>query len=267
MLLLNYSVFLPKDKSALNNTPLFILHGLMGSMDNWRTQAKKLSLFRPVYTLDLRNHGNSPHVSSMSYREMCDDVINVAIHEDIKMFHLLGHSMGGKVAMQLSFSHPELINQLVIVDIAPKAYPLWHQKMLYGVLNTPLRTLNTRKDIDTYLTDWIDDPNERAFMLKNLTRVVGREKQLRYEWRCNLEAISRAYLKIAGFYNPSNKQFLGNTLFIRGENSNYILDSDIPLIISNFPHCIDMTITNSGHLPHIQQADTFFYQVNQFLMA
>ena len=126
--LLDYRIFTPEKEEANARTPLFILHGLLGSMDNWRTQAGKLSVNRPVITMDLRNHGNSPHLKGMGYRDMYEDVIKVADHLNISRFNLLGHSMGGKVAMQLALSQDELqsgsqtdlVNSLVIVDIAPR---------------------------------------------------------------------------------------------------------------------------------------------------
>jgi esterase len=258
-MLLKYKTF----NSEFNNkkTPLFILHGLLGSMDNWRTQAKRLSKGRPVYTLDLRNHGNSPHVRGMSYREMYEDVIGVIKHEKLKEVHLLGHSMGGKVAMQLALAQASLLKSLIIVDIAPKPYPLWHQKTLQAVMNAPVATMSSRQDIDDYLKPSIEDTAERSFMIKNLTR---NKETGGFSWRCNLQEISRGYLKIAGF-STALEQFPNNTLFIRGENSNYIDKSDQPLIQNLFPQAEIFSINHSGHLPHIQQADDFFEMVNTFL--
>lgn len=266
--LLNYKVFIPEGIVAQKNTPLFILHGLMGSMDNWRSQAKRLSQFQPVLTLDLRNHGQSPHLKGMSYREMYEDVINVAAHEKISTFHLLGHSMGGKVAMQLALAHESMIKSLIIVDIAPKPYPLWHQKMLQGVMSAPIETMQNRSQVDEYLKPWIEDQGERTFMLKNLKRnnVGNKESSTGFSWRCNLEEISKGYLKIAGF-TTAHQQYTHNTLFIRGENSNYIQETDIPLIHSLFPIVEITTINDSGHLPHFQQAEIFYNSVKEFLSS
>lgn len=257
--LLHYKAFLPEKENSRQRTPLIILHGLLGSMDNWRSQTKRLSEFRSVYTLDLRNHGNSPHLKGMSYREMYDDVIKVTNHLKIKQFHLLGHSMGGKVAMQLSLAHPSLVKSLIVVDIAPKPYPLWHQKTLQGVMNAPVEEMTSWQQIDEYLQPWIEDPGERTFMLKNLKRDGDH-----FKWRCNLEEISRGYLKIAGFSNAM-ATFPGRTLFIKGEQSNYIQEADKTIIKVLFPRSKIITIKQSGHLPHFQQADEFYKIVSDFL--
>jgi len=263
MQLLNYKVFLPENpKHAEDKTPLFILHGLLGSMDNWRSQAKRLSQTRPVYTLDLRNHGGSPHIKGMSYREMYEDVINVTKHERINQFHLLGHSMGGKVAMQLALAQAAMVKSLIIVDIAPKPYPLWHQKTLQGVLSVPDTAMQSRQDANEYLKDWIEDDAERSFMLKNLKKNTKPKEG--FSWRCDLHEISRGYLKIAGF-SATQQQYSKPTLFIRGENSAYIQDADLPLIRRIFSDVEIFTINDSGHLPHFQQPEQFSKKVESFL--
>lgn len=263
MLLLNYKTFTPEDTLAQQKTPLFILHGLMGSMDNWRSQAKRLSQSRPVITLDLRNHGDSPHLKGMSYREMYEDVINVAKKENIQTFHLLGHSMGGKVAMQLALLNTSMVKSLIVVDIAPKPYPLWHQKTLQGVMSVPLETMQSRQQVDEYLKPWIEDSSERIFMLKNLKRNKAEGSQ-GFTWKCNLAEISKGYLKIAGFAT-AHQHYENKALFLSGENSNYIKKNDIPLIHSLFPNVEIISITNSGHIPHFQQADIFYKEVHGFL--
>ncbi len=265
MELLNYKIFTPEDKKNNTSTPLFILHGLLGSMDNWRSQAKRLSTTRPVITLDLRNHGDSPHIKGMSYREMYEDVIKVAKAENITSFHLLGHSMGGKVAMQLALAHPEMIESLIVVDIAPKPYPLWHQNMFQAVMTVPIDSITSRNEIDEHLKGAIEDRAERSFMLKNIKRNSSQENETpRYSWKPNLKEISRGYLKIAGF-TTALAQYSKETLFIKGENSPYIQDSDNTLIQSLFPNSTVTTIKESGHLPHIQQSDDFFDAVVLFL--
>lgn len=267
-MLLNYKKFTPEDEKARQKTPLLILHGLLGSLDNWRSQAQRLSIKRPVYALDLRNHGDSPHMKGMSYREMSDDVRQVALHENIVSFHLLGHSMGGKVAMTLALTHGDLIKHLIVVDIAPKPYPPWHLKTLQGLLSIPLDKLESRREIDEYLKHWVEDPTERAFLLKNLKRRHKRNSQkapsANYQWRCNLSEISKNYLKIAGFIHPDTR-FAGKTLFISGDKSPYIQKQDHPLIKALFPNGNIVRQKNAGHLPHIDEPDVFFNLVSQFL--
>ncbi len=267
MELLNYKIFTPEDESNKKNIPLFILHGLLGSMDNWRSQAKQLSVTRPVITLDLRNHGDSPHIKGMSYREMYEDVIKVAKAENITSFHLLGHSMGGKVAMQLALAHPELVESLIVVDIAPKPYPLWHQKLFQAVMTVAIDSITSRNEIDEHLKGAIEDRAERSFMLKNIKRNPNQESEApRYSWKPNLKEISKGYLKIAGF-TTALAQYSKETLFIKGGNSPYIQDSDNVLIQSLFPNFSIIIIKDSGHLPHIQQKDDFFDTVTLFLSS
>jgi len=259
--MLNYQIFSPESNENKSLTPLFILHGLLGSMDNWRTQAKYLSQARPVITLDLRNHGDSPHLKGMSYREMYGDVIKVAQAENIESFHLLGHSMGGKVAMQLALAHPNIVKSLIVVDIAPKPYPLWHQNLFQAIMSAPIETITSRQELDDHLKTTIEDRAERSFMLKNIKRYGDGS----YAWKPNLKEISRGYLKIAGF-TTALSQYPKATLFIKGENSPYIQETDHALIESLFPDATITTIKNSGHLPHIQQPEALSTTVTRFLL-
>jgi len=267
-MLLNFKIFSPGEIIAQQQTPLFILHGLLGSKDNWRSQAKRLSTRQPVFTLDLRNHGDSPHVKGMSYRAMANDVLKVATQEGINHFNLLGHSMGGKVAMHLALAHGNCVNRLIVVDIAPKAYPLWHLKTLQGLMSVPLDRLKSRKAIDDYLKPWIEDSTERTFLLKNLQRVTKPTTNTVYQWRCNLTEISKGYLNIAGFNHPDST-FTKESLFIKGENSPYIQQKDEALIRSLFPNLSPnkkvVVMKNAGHLPHFDDPDTFYQIVSSFL--
>ena len=268
--ILNHRIYPGETPQAEKEIPLIILHGLFGSMDNWRSQAKSLSAKRPVVIVDLRNHGNSPHIKGMSYREMYDDVIKLAKHLDIPKFDLLGHSMGGKVAMQMALAQEELkldmVNRLIVVDIAPRPYPLWHQTTLKAVLGTPVETLESRQEIDDHLKESIDDTIERAFMIKNLRRakldIDGSDTGFR--WKSDVKEIAKSYLKIAGF-TTSGQTFSNETLFIDGEDSRYMREQDHPIIKALFPNSSISTIRNSDHLPHIQQADEFFSLCDSFL--
>lgn len=265
-ILLNYQVFNQENSPESKKAPLIILHGLLGSMDNWRSQAKRLCSNRPVITFDLRNHGDSPHIEGLSYREMAEDVIRTTRHLGINHFDLLGHSMGGKVSMQLALQNESIIGRLIIVDIAPKTYPLWHQTILKGLSSVPFETLQTRQDINEYLSSWIEDRTERAFMLKNLKRINPPKDQKTFEWRCNIPEINKHYLKVASF-NETSQQFSKSTLFIKGGNSPYIQASDSSAISSLFPKSEIISIKESGHLPHFEQADSFYELTNNFLSA
>ena len=268
--LLNYKIYQAEDTVAENKPPLVILHGLLGSMDNWRGQAKRLAKNRTVITMDLRNHGNSPHLSGMSYREMYEDVLMLLNHLEIKQFDCLGHSMGGKVAMQMALANsnePEIakIQKLIIVDIAPRPYPLWHQQTLETVLKAPVAELTSRQSIDDYLQNSIEDATERGFMIKNLRRANEDDvPPTGYRWKCNMEEIARGYLKIAGF-STAGQTFNNKTIFIGGGDSPYIREQDHSIIKSLFTDATIITIENAGHLPHFQQADEFFERVDKFL--
>ncbi|MCK5902732.1 MAG: alpha/beta fold hydrolase [Cocleimonas sp.] len=259
MPLLHYKIYPTKEKRVQGH-PLIILHGLLGSMDNWHSQALRLSISRPVITVDLRNHGRSPHLKGMSYKAMVADLLTLLIHEQLTHVDLLGHSMGGKVAMLLTLQHARLINKLIVVDIAPKTYPLWHQHILSTLLQTPLSTFQSRSAIDHYLSQQITDPKKRIFLTKNIQRKTTGG----YQWRCNLSEIAKGYLNIAGF--PQQHLSVATpSYFIRGEQSHYISPEDTPLIQSMFKHAQQQTVHHAGHLPHIEQADIFYRSVQAFL--
>jgi esterase len=255
--LLNYKQF-----GDTNNPPLFMLHGLLGSMDNWRGQAQKLSSHFNVITPDLRNHGHSPHLAGMRYKDMAEDVLALADDLGISSFDLLGHSMGGKVAMNLALNHPERLNKLIIVDIAPKSYPLWHLPIFNALLSLPVNEIKSRKEANDLLVDSIESPVERAFLLKNL-KTNGSDG---YEWRCDLAEITRTYLNVANFNSAEGVTFDKPTLFIKGGKSPYldpIEDAEIISIL--FPQSSIVTIDDAGHLPHIESAETFSAHINRFL--
>lgn len=258
-LLLHYTIY-PAIHLTNKSPPLLILHGLLGSMDNWRNQAKRLSQTQTVITIDLRNHGRSPHLDGMSYKQMGLDILAIIEHEQLSSVNLLGHSMGGKVAMWLALHYPTRIATLIVVDIAPKTYPLWHQKVLTAMLSAPLSSLQTHQQVDHYLSQFIEDAKERLFLSKNLQKRENKG----YKWRCNLETIIKSYLKIAAFPVPDSV-FLNKTYFIRGENSSYIMDDDYTLIKHLFFHAEIYTIANSAHLPQIEQPNDFYQQVKTFL--
>lgn len=239
-----------------------MLHGLLGSMDNWRGQAQKLSSHFNVITPDLRNHGHSPHLAGMRYKDMAEDVLALADDLGISSFDLLGHSMGGKVAMNLALNHPERLNKLIIVDIAPKSYPLWHLPIFNALLSLPVNEIKSRKEANDLLVDSIESPVERAFLLKNL-KTNGSDG---YEWRCDLAEITRTYLNVANFNSAEGVTFDKPTLFIKGGKSPYldpIEDAEIISIL--FPQSSIVTIDDAGHLPHIESAETFSAHINRFL--
>lgn len=243
-----------------NSLPIMLLHGLLGELENWQTQAKKLAQQHYVISVDLRNHGHSPHIKGMSYREMSGDIQHLLSYLHIPKVQLLGHSMGGKVAMYLALHHPALIQNLIIVDIAPKTYPLWHENILHGMLTLPLDSFSSRKEIDQSFSSSVSNAYERGFLLKNLQR----NEAGKYSWKCDLQEIVKNYLKIAGFPKIDNS-YEGEVLFIKGEMSEYLLMKDQGLIDQYFPRNKIQGIQGAGHLPHVEQVDAFFRVVNGYL--
>lgn len=241
-------------------TPLVVLHGLLGSLDNWATFARGQTGKRTVLVMDLRNHGDSPHVDGMSYREMVEDLIEVLDALGIHACDLMGHSMGGKVAMQLALQHPAMIHRLLVVDIAPKAYPPRHQALLQAMVSMPLAAMKSRKQADEWLAPTVKHPFERGFLLKNLNRNTDGS----FRWQCNLHEIAKHYLKISGF--PASDAVCGApALFIDGGQSDYVQDEDLPLIRQYFPEALRVTVDAAGHLPHVQMPAEFTQLVEDFL--
>lgn len=242
------------------STPLVVLHGLLGSLENWHTFARGQAGKRTVLAIDLRNHGNSPPVEGMSYRDMVADIIEVLDTLKIPFIDLMGHSMGGKVAMALALQTPDRVQRLVVVDIAPKAYPPRHQALLQAMVTMPLGELGSRKQADEWLASTVKHPFERGFLLKNL----GRNSDGVFYWQCNLHEIARHYLKISGF-PVTDRQFTHPTLFIRGGQSDYVAETDLALIQSYFPAATLATLETAGHLPHVQTPAEFTARVEAFL--
>jgi len=257
VIILNYKLYGVLDHSP----PVVMLHGLLGSLDNWNSQAKKLSSYRSVISVDLRNHGDSPHVKGMSYREMAEDIITLLSYLNIKHCYLMGHSMGGKVAMTLALNFPEIVNKLLVVDIAPKAYKPRHLRILQGMSSLPLSEIKTRKEADICLSDWISTSVERGFLLKNL-----KYSQNGFYWQCDLAEITKNYLKISGFSVKKGSTYLKETLFIVGGQSDYIQPEDSQLIQQYFPVANIQVLKQAGHLPHVEDVDNFYHRMKKFFL-
>jgi esterase len=240
--------------------PIIVLHGLFGSKESWHTQASWLSEHHHVITVDVRNHGQSPHIAGMSYQEMAQDVLELIDTLGFPQVKLLGHSMGGKVCMMLALEHPERVERLLVVDIAPKKYPLHHQKLIAGMLYFPLYKLQSREQAGEWMAKLADDPLEQSFLLKNLKRAQDKS----FYWQLNLEEISRQYLKIAGFPVQPEKRYAGDVCFIRGGCSHYIKADDEPLLIQHFPNHQLITVDGTGHIPHVEKMEAFFAHASRF---
>jgi esterase len=242
--------------------PLIILHGLFGSSDNWQTLAKKFSESDlSVYLVDLRNHGRSPHAEIFSYHDMAEDVFELMNDEKIISAFIIGHSMGGKTAIDVAMHHPEKISKLVVVDMSPKKYPLQNKDVANALLEINLNELKSRKEVETQLVQKISDAGTLQFLLKNL---YWKENNS-LAWRFNLQAIAENIEKMSdeiNFVQPFEKP----ALFIRGENSNYISKDDGPLIKKYFPHAEIKTAPQSGHWVHADNPQWLFEKCLEFLI-
>jgi esterase len=240
--------------------PLLILHGLFGSLENWASQAKAFSRRFVVVAVDLRNHGRSPHVADMGYDLMADDILRLLLHLGIDKAHLIGHSMGGKTAMQFALNHAAHVDKLIVVDIAPKRYPRHHDKILDALMRIDLDKLQSRNEADAQIESAVPEPAIRSFLLKNLQR-----GERGFIWKINLPVLRDDYDKIAAAVH-AKQPFLGETLLIKGGNSEYVLTGDEAEITRFFPNVRAVSIQNTGHWPHVEKATVFGKIAGDFLL-
>jgi pimeloyl-ACP methyl ester carboxylesterase len=242
--------------------PLLILHGLFGQSDNWNTLAKNFSDKNfEVFTIDLRNHGLSPHSEEWSYELMANDIMEFIKDNNLQQPVIIGHSMGGKVAMTFALNFDGIIDKLIVVDIAPVKYPAHHQEVLIALNAVDFNKLHSRKEVEDILAKSITDFGTRQFLLKNIYWENSIENKM--NWRFNLKVISKNYDEILS--EVTHKSSFVNTLFIRGEKSNYILDNHIASINERFPNAKLIGIPNAGHWVHAEQPKLFYDEVIKFL--
>lgn len=243
--------------------PLAILHGLLGSSRNWATIAQRLAADHRIIALDLRNHGASPWGERMDYRDMAADVRATLHALGHRNFALLGHSMGGKTAMMLALAHPDEVDRLVVVDIAPAVYPPRHLGYVQAMLRQNLAGLTRRSEADTRLAAAVPDAAERAFLLQNLVFEDGRAR-----WRLNLAAIEQEMSQLVGFPElPAGARYDGPTLFVAGGRSDYLRPEHEPAILGLFPKARIARIAKAGHWLHAEQPEAFIDLVAPFLAA
>ena len=240
--------------------PIIILHGLFGTLDNWQTIAKKLAKEYSVYILDQRNHGRSPHDPELSYDLMAEDLAQFMEQNWIYKAHIIGHSMGGKTAMQFALNYDDMVDKLVIVDIGPQKNEPGHEIIFKALLGLNLSEVESRKDADQKLGKLVANFGERQFLLKNLTRTKDGD----YTWKMNLEAIYNNYHKILEGVS-GDVQFEGPALFIKGGRSDYISDDDFSSFLETFPNARLETIKNAGHWVHAEAPKELLSLVHTFL--
>lgn len=241
--------------------PIVILHGLFGSSDNWLTQAKLFSENYKVYTIDLRNHGQSPHHDEFTYAGMVDDLKAFFEEQNLSDVILIGHSMGGKAAMNFALAHPEFISHLVVVDIAPRFYDLEHYVIADGLAAIPVERISSRNEAEEILREYVSDSGTRQFLLKNLQR----KAEGGFTWKINLPVI-REQLANIGVDLQYEGDFNKPTLFIRGRHSSYVLDSDWPRIKQIFPHA-KLETMETGHWVQAEKPQEFVRLVTDWLKS
>lgn len=242
--------------------PLIILHGLFGQSDNWNTLAKQFAENDlEVYTVDLRNHGLSPWSTEWNFKVMSEDIIELIEDQKLRDPILLGHSLGGKVAMQLALDHPDLVTKLLVVDISPKEYRGKNDTTLKGLLSADLSVLRTRKEVEVKLAEHIKSKATLQFIAKNLYWKNKDELAFRF----NLDVIAKNFAKAGDPISSGEKKFDRAAVFIRGENSDYLSGSDLPEIKKAFPAAALITINGAGHWVHADKPKEFFEEVIKIL--
>ncbi len=240
--------------------PLIILHGLLGSSDNWQTLAKKFSGTYRVYTPDLRNHGQSPHHEKLNFDVLNEDLLHFVHQQNLKALNMIGHSLGGKAAMNLALKNPDLVRKLVIVDIGPKYYDVIHDQYINSLQKLDLDTFSRREEVDQALSADVANPAIRQFLLKNLKR----DDHGNFAWRIDLGMIKRN-LSYLGEPVVSDSPFTKPALFIAGGKSEYVKPKDIGDIQSLFPAVKVVFFENAGHWVHADEPGRFYDTVMEFL--
>lgn len=247
--------------------PLILLHGLFGSLDNLGGVARRLEDGWQIHALDQRNHGSSPHTDAMDYPAMAADVIAYMDAQGLEQAAVLGHSMGGKVAMQVALSYPERVAAIIVADIAPVTYKARHDAVLDGMKSLDLGGIKTRQEADRRLADFVEIPGVRQFLLKNLERLpadqVTDADQI-FHWRLNLPVIEACYQNLAAA-PEGDGHYDGPVLFLKGADSAYIQEKHQDTIRQLFPAAELKIIEGTGHWLHAEKADTFATLCRNFL--
>lgn len=239
--------------------PLIILHGLFGSSDNWRSIAKQLATQAQVITVDLRNHGRSPHSSEQTYALMVDDLAELFERLKLGKVDIIGHSIGGKVAMAFSQRHPQWLRKLVVVDIAPRQYSDEHSGIFEALLTLNLSLYTSRNEVDNALKVALPNKAVRQFLLMNLS-LNGEQ----LSWRINLQALYANYSQLLEAV-CEDETIMIPSHFISGGQSDHIRDDDEDLIRTCFPYAEIVTIEQAGHWVHAEAPQQFLTKITEFL--
>ncbi len=241
--------------------PLLILHGFLGSGDNWITLAKRFGEHFEVHLVDLRNHGRSFHADEMSFEAMSEDVYYYCKMNELNEVSLLGHSMGGKVGMHLAVKYPKLVSKLIVADIAPKAYKPGHDNLIQALSAVNFSVHKTRDAIAKVIAKYVESEPIRFLLSKSVYRVGKTE----FAFRFNFPTLKKCYPSITKAL-PQHFQYDGEVLFLKGEFSNYILGSDVDLIEEHFPNAEVIALANAGHWLHAENPKEFYAYSIDFLI-
>jgi len=241
--------------------PFVILHGFLGMGDNWKTLAKQFAASNfEIHLVDQRNHGRSFQSDDFDYELMAEDLKTYCDYHDLPSITLLGHSMGGKTAMLFATKYPELVNKLLVADISPRYYPIHHDAILEGLSSLDFSDIKTRGQADTALSLYVAETGTRMFLLKNLFWVEKGQLGL----RINLEALKENVSEV-GEALPIHATFEKETLFLRGDRSEYIEELDEVMIKRHFPNSEIVTIADAGHWLHAENPKDFYEAVINFI--
>ncbi|RBW41613.1 alpha/beta hydrolase [Psychromonas sp. B3M02] len=251
-MLLNYQLKpSTRDQSPDKKQVIFLIHGLFGSLSNLSGLGKELQSDYDVILVDVRNHGQSERNSSMSYPQMANDIFELADHLQIEQFSILGHSMGGKIAMSCALAQPQRIQRLIVADIAPTSHADKHSDVFAGLKAVKASNVQSRTAADKVLADYVETPEVRQFLLKSYQRTAEG-----FQFVYDLENLYNNYASIIDWPEQSNT-YTSPTLFIKGELSDYIEEASQPAIVALFPNAKLKVINATGHWLHAEKPKTF----------
>jgi pimeloyl-ACP methyl ester carboxylesterase len=240
-------------------SPLIILHGLFGSLDNWHTLSRRFGEHYQVFALDQRNHGRSPHSDVLTYDAMKEDLREFYTDQGLSRAFLLGHSMGGKTAMEFALAYPDLVQKLIVVDIAPRAYPPHRDHLFDALCALDLSAYRTRREIEDALGASIQSVPVRMFLMKNLRRT----NDGKFSWKLNLPVI-QANRDEVNREVTGGRMYPGPVLVVRARSSSYVTEKDYRSITSLFPRA-EIAEFDTGHWVHAESPHPFFQLVKGFL--
>lgn len=246
-------------KTKGTGKPLIILHGLFGMLDNWNSIGSQLANNYTIYLVDQRDHGRSDKSTEFGYELLAEDLKIFCDQQGLKKVSLIGHSMGGKTAMIFADLYPDMIDKMMVVDIAPKSYAGGHEYIFEAILNVPIDEISKRSEVDELLSTHIENLGVRQFLMKNLTR----KKEGGFEWKANFQLLFDSYEEIKGIpiLKKNNNQ---DILFIKGEKSDYILPEDEELIREYYPSARIEIIKDAGHWVHAQKPKELLDSIYSF---